>query len=331
MKRKVGNQAKGKRLKANVGSRPRQATTISLRPLRLHQARVVITVLFAVLFAGIVGRTQGGTSRKQTDSRPLRVAVVGFVGASSGAYAEAARAALAKDGRAVLIDPSQMQPALKGVGYQNSLNLSRKEAQDIGAAIGCDFFILGKADSARRSESANETHEEATIGVLIVDSRSGALAHFDFVLERGASAAAAENKAAQTLAAHADHYVETMIACRAARAVVAPAGEPVDEMPDTESAMAAGFKAPEFLNRVKPEYTDEASRADVTATVEAKVIFKATGEVGEIEIVRWAGFGLDESAVRAIRQLIFKPATRDGRAINVRALVRYNFRRVNQR
>jgi len=52
--------------------------------------------------------------------------------------------------------------------------------------------------------------------------------------------------------------------------------------------------------------------------------------VGEIQIVRWGGFGLDESAERAIRQLKFKPATRDGRAVSVRAIVRYNFRRLSQ-
>ncbi|HSQ18969.1 MAG TPA: energy transducer TonB, partial [Blastocatellia bacterium] len=53
------------------------------------------------------------------------------------------------------------------------------------------------------------------------------------------------------------------------------------------------------------------------------------GEVGGIEMIRWAGFGLDASSERAIRQLKFKPATRDGNPINVRAMIRYNFRRVS--
>jgi protein TonB len=99
-------------------------------------------------------------------------------------------------------------------------------------------------------------------------------------------------------------------------------------MSDAESAVGAGFKAPEFLNRVKPEYTREADQANITATVEARAVFRADGEIGEIEITRWAGFGLDQAAERAIRQLKFKPATRDGRPVSVRAVVRYNFRRV---
>jgi hypothetical protein len=60
------------------------------------------------------------------------------------------------------------------------------------------------------------------------------------------------------------------------------------------------------------------------------VVFRLNGEVGAIEITRWAGFGLDESSERAIRKLQFKPASRDGVPINVRAMIRYNFRRVTE-
>ncbi len=105
--------------------------------------------------------------------------------------------------------------------------------------------------------------------------------------------------------------------------------ELIEDLPEEGSPKVNGFKPPEFLNRVKPEYNSEAEQADITATVEAMVVFRSTGEVGEIEIVRWAGFGLDQSSERAIRQLKFKPATRDGKPISVRALIRYNFRRVS--
>jgi TonB family protein len=106
--------------------------------------------------------------------------------------------------------------------------------------------------------------------------------------------------------------------------------EAIEEAPDEDSPRSVGFKPPEFLNRVKPEYTSEAELADITATVEAMVVFRSSGEVGEIDITRWAGFGLDDSAKRAIRQLKFKPATREGKSISARALIRYNFRRVTE-
>ena len=51
------------------------------------------------------------------------------------------------------------------------------------------------------------------------------------------------------------------------------------------------------------------------------------GEVGEIQVVRWAGFGLDESTVATVRQLHFFPAMKNGTAIPMRVLLRYNFRK----
>jgi TonB family protein len=106
--------------------------------------------------------------------------------------------------------------------------------------------------------------------------------------------------------------------------------ERIEDIPDEGSPTAAGFKPPEFLNRVKPDYPDAADRADITATVEASAVFRANGQVGEVQITRWAGFSLDESAERAIRQLKFKPATRDGKPVSARATVRYNFRRLSE-
>jgi outer membrane biosynthesis protein TonB len=46
-----------------------------------------------------------------------------------------------------------------------------------------------------------------------------------------------------------------------------------------------------------------------------------------VEVVRWAGFGLDEAALSTVRQLHFAPARRDGTAVPMRVLLRYNFRR----
>jgi TonB family protein len=61
--------------------------------------------------------------------------------------------------------------------------------------------------------------------------------------------------------------------------------------------------------------------------VDALVEVDAEGEVKDIEIVRWAGYGLNEAVTATVRQLHFRPAMRDGRAVPVRVLLRYNFRR----
>jgi Gram-negative bacterial TonB protein C-terminal len=268
--------------------------------------------------------------------RALRVALIGFAqtaqAGASGDWMASLRDSLARDERVALIDQGQVRPALAGVQYGGSINMSKVEAVRIGAAVGCDFFVTGKAEVVTRSERERESHEEAVVGVMIVDGRNGELAVFDFILEKASTREAAARQAASSLAARAPGYVARLVELRAERERIRPpvaASEPVEEMPEEGSAESAGFSPPQFLNRAKPAYTEQAARADVTATVEAMAVFRQDAVVGEVEVTRWAGFGLDESAVDAIRSLKFKPAMRDGRNVSVRALIRYNFRRVD--
>ena len=269
------------------------------------------------------------TATAPSSERPLRVALIGFVGDGAREFESPLKDALARDVRLLMIDPSQLQTALAGIKYDGSINMSKGEARRIGAAVGCDFFILGKAEVFTRSEREKEEHEEAFIGVMIVDGRGGGLASFHFINERASTKQAATAAVIKSLGAHVASFVERMNLFRAERERAPKQSdlEKVEDMTDAELASGASFKAPEFENRVKPEYTKEANLANIAATVEATAVFRANGEVSEIEITRWAGFGLDEAAEQAIRQLKFKPATRDGQAVSVRAGVRYNFRR----
>jgi hypothetical protein len=245
--------------------------------------------------------------------------------------------AIAKDSRAVLIEQSIVRPALNGVGYAGSINMTKDEARKIGAAIGCDFFLIGKTEEVTRSEREGESHEEAFAGVMIVNGRTGTLVSFDFLSTKSGSKDEAMRLLLNKLQSRTAAYVEQMseiyqtpakLGSVSRQPVERDTREFVEEIPEEESSRADGFKPPEVLNHVKPEYTSDAETADITATVEAMVVFNAIGEIGSVEITRWAGFGLDESSARAIRQLKFKPATREGKAINVRALIQYNFRRV---
>lgn len=281
-----------------------------------------------------------GASVHSQEAR-VRVALLGFTHSSTDQSASPAGKAqsllsskLSSDSRVSLIDQAIVQPALKGIGYEGSINMTRDEARSVGSAIGCDFFITGKLEAFTRSDRAAEEHEEAIAGVMIVDGRTGALAVFDFIGEKAATREAAVDSLIKSLANRAGTYIDRLGRFQLARTQPINSGktppESIEDIPDEGSALAAGFVPPEFLNRVKPDYADAAERADITATVEATAVFLAGGEVGDIQIVRWAGFGLDESAERAIRQLRFKAATRDGKPVGVRATVRYNFRRLNE-
>jgi TonB family protein len=268
---------------------------------------------------------------------PLRVALVGFGSGGPSAIATVLTSALEESGRVLIVEPALLHPALTALGYEGSLNMSTDEARRLGSAIGCDFFVIGKAEVVTRSERAKESHQEGLLAVMIVDGRSGTLAVFDLLIEKAQSSEKAVTAVSKALAARASGYVDQMIQFRASRESISPSPaiqraefERLEDMPLEGSRQAVGFKPPEFLSRVKPEYTAEAERADVNATVEVMVVLRSSGEVGEAEITRWAGFGLEDSALRAIRQLKFNPATRNGQPVSVRAMIRYNFRRIGQ-
>ena len=300
-------------------------------------------IIAAFLLAGFTpgDRALSSTTFLSAQSS-VRVAIIGFTRSQnelSRSLESVLVDSLSRDPRVALIDPSLIRPALAGIGYDGSINMSKDEARKLGSAIGCDFFLLGKAEAVARSEHDNKFYEEAYAGVMIVDGRTGALAAFDFILNNASTTQAARQSLSKSLIDRTTGYVDRMTRIRAqtgagrsresmiSRSTVL---DPVEEMPVDGSQRAEGFKDPEFLNRVKPEYAIEADKADITATVEAIVVLRSNGEVGAVEITRWAGFGLDESAERAIRQLKFDPATRDGSPINLRALIRYNFRRVSE-
>ncbi len=78
---------------------------------------------------------------------------------------------------------------------------------------------------------------------------------------------------------------------------------------------------------LRPAYPETAERAGAEATVDAAVEVGADGAVARVEIVRWAGFGLDDAVAATVRRLHFRPATRDGVPVPVRVLMRYNFRK----
>jgi TonB family protein len=110
--------------------------------------------------------------------------------------------------------------------------------------------------------------------------------------------------------------------------VTTPISAVIEEAPDDEKAAAdQGIRTPRPYRRLRPTYPDTAARAEAEAVVDVAVDIGADGEVGEIQVVRWAGFGLDESTVATVRQLHFFPAMKNSAPIPMRVLLRYNFRK----
>ena len=82
---------------------------------------------------------------------------------------------------------------------------------------------------------------------------------------------------------------------------------------------------PQIVGRPTPGYTEEARRAQVEGAVRLSVVLGADGTVSEIRVVHGLGYGLDERAIEAARQLRFVPAQKDGHKVSVRVFLEFKF------
>src|ERR1043165_9661358 len=112
----------------------------------------------------------------QTSAPRLRVAILDFGEAETARRAtERLASSLASDKGLLLLDRDESRAAARGAGYTGSLNMTLREARDLGAAIGCDLFIAGDAQTLRRSSSTRPVYYEAYASIFIVSARTGSL------------------------------------------------------------------------------------------------------------------------------------------------------------
>ena len=275
-------------------------------------------------------------------ARSTRVAVLDFgTGSTASRAATEIRNAFftkAPDKSAVakfeVIDRDEARAAALGSGYQGSVNLELQQARDLGAAIGCDFYLLGDAETVKRSPSTGPSYFESFASVFLVSARTGRLVLWERPNVQSNSPEESE-KALLAMLASAETRQRYVSAIRRAieeeRAERASATELsaliIEVMSDENSETDKDVRAPRAYRRLKPPYPETAARAEAEATVDALVEIDARGEVGRVEIVRWAGYGLDQSVVDTVKQMHFFPAMRNGVAIPMRVLLRYNFRK----
>lgn len=81
----------------------------------------------------------------------------------------------------------------------------------------------------------------------------------------------------------------------------------------------------EILAKPRPAYTEAARAAKVEGEVLVEVLFTASGEVVVRRVIRGLGYGLDDTALAAARQIRFRPARRDGQPIDTVGIVHITF------
>jgi TonB family protein len=100
----------------------------------------------------------------------------------------------------------------------------------------------------------------------------------------------------------------------------------VADAPKKKAAADSGTSQVDILSKPRPEYTAEGRALKLEGDVVVDLVFLANGSVEVSHVVSGLGHGLDETAIQAAQQIKFKPAKRDGEAVDFPARVRIEFR-----
>jgi TonB family protein len=92
-----------------------------------------------------------------------------------------------------------------------------------------------------------------------------------------------------------------------------------------QTAAVSNTKPVEILSKPNPVYTEEGRAKKIEGDVLVQVVFTANGEVKVERVVRGLGYGLDEAAEAAARQIRFRPALQDGQPVDFPATARITF------
>lgn len=93
----------------------------------------------------------------------------------------------------------------------------------------------------------------------------------------------------------------------------------------TKQAEGPAIQPVVILSKPNPVYTDEARKLGIEGEVQVEVVFRASGQVQTVRVVKGLGHGLDEAALHAAEQIRFKPALQAGQAVDFSAIAHIVF------
>ncbi len=229
----------------------------------------------------------------------------------------------------VILDNSLSETAFKSVAIENAFNMTASEAKRIAAVIGCDYFLMVRTGSLRRSSFEKPEYYEAFSVLYLVSGRTGRLSFWDlrsFEANSTVEAAKLLLKSAEEISIGIAAKITDVYKIEKAENPVAS----IEEVPSPDSTKDKTFHPPMPYKRIKPEYTRTAYLYDAKGTVDISVDIDQSGAVKRTEIMRWAGFGLDEAVVAAVMKMNWRPAERSGKVLPMRVLLRYNFTKIEK-
>lgn len=228
-----------------------------------------------------------------------------------------------------ILDRSLSESAFRSVTIASVFNLTRNEARAAATVMGCDRFLLVQTGGHRRTSLSRSDYYESFVFLYLVDGRTGSLLSWIPKSLEADTQAKADAALADSVDAAAEELAGRLTNLNAAQFITATTTS-VEEVPPEGSPAAVGLKPPIPYKRIKPEYTSSAFLYDVRATIDVEADIAADGTVMATRFVRWAGFGLEESVDAAVRAMNWRPAMRNGKALPMRVLLRYNFTKVDK-
>jgi TonB family protein len=90
--------------------------------------------------------------------------------------------------------------------------------------------------------------------------------------------------------------------------------------------VGGGVTAPKLVQKVEPDYTEDARAAKYQGTVVLYVEIGPDGGARNMRVLRSLGLGLDQKAIDAVSQWQFQPGMRTGVPVTVQATIEVNFR-----
>ena len=245
---------------------------------------------------------------------------------ASESFAEKFKTSLSE--KLKILNSSLSETAFLSVGVEKPFNMTTEESKIAGAAIGGDFFLLVKSENLRRFSLEKKEYFESYAAVYAVSSRTGRLVFWKLQSFTGAEAKAVEKQLFESIGELAGELSAKL--SQIAREELNEKSVKIEEIPDENSANAKNFRSPLPYRRISPPYTPIANLYSIAATVDIEVDIDETGQITRTAVVRWAGFGLDESVTETVRKMNWRPATRDGKPLPMRVLLRYNFKKLDK-
>lgn len=84
---------------------------------------------------------------------------------------------------------------------------------------------------------------------------------------------------------------------------------------NTDGTAKSVDSRPQPLNRPRPNYTEEARKNKIQGNVRVRALVGADGSVRQVRVISGLSDGLNEEAILAVKQMRFKPATKNGQPV----------------